>query len=155
VYEPGGFDSRYYSHKFRSAGLRYEIGVHMNKSLIVWACGGVPCGVNSDLTLARSHVAHLLADDEKLLADDGYRDGLCHFITPADDAGMPDNFHRLHKRQMSRHETVNRRMKEFGVLSQIFRHKSDARHQLCFRAVLNIVQLKLVTNPRLLMDSAF
>ena len=39
-------DPAWYSHKFKRAGLRYEIVVDIERSKILWAYGGVPCGVN-------------------------------------------------------------------------------------------------------------
>lgn len=39
VYEPKPFDSTMYSHKFKSAGLRYEIVVSVDKGNIMWVYG--------------------------------------------------------------------------------------------------------------------
>jgi len=42
-----------YSHKFKHAGLRYEIGLALGCSKIVHIGGGVPAGLWSDLKLGR------------------------------------------------------------------------------------------------------
>ena len=42
----------------------------------------------------------------------------------------------------SRHEIVNRRIKQFGALQGIWRHENE-KHGIVFRAAITIVQLKL------------
>ena len=42
----------------------------------------------------------------------------------------------------SRHETVNKRLKQYGCLTQRFRH-SVAKHAACFRAVAVLTQLAI------------
>ena len=72
--EPSTFDPQWYSHKFHSPGLRYEIGICILTGHIVWAHGGLPCGEWSDLRLARDAFIHRLQPHEKALADKGYKD---------------------------------------------------------------------------------
>lgn len=43
---------------------------------------------------------------------------------------------------MSRHETVNRRMKQFQALKQVFRH-NITKHPMVFYAVANLTQLMI------------
>jgi hypothetical protein len=66
-----------------------------------------------------------------------YRNPL-HFIYPNGNQ-IP---YALHKRILARHETVNRRLKSWGVLGQIYRHDIDS-HWLCFTAVANLVQVTI------------
>lgn len=48
---------------------------------------------------------------------------------------------------LARHDTANRRLKVFKIVSGVFRHDL-ALHSFCFRAVPNVVQLTLqTTNP--------
>lgn len=35
-YHPDGIDPSYYSHKFKAAGLRYEVGLNIRTGDIVW-----------------------------------------------------------------------------------------------------------------------
>ena len=42
----------------------------------------------------------------------------------------------------SRHETVNKRLKQFGILKNVYRHKLN-KHQVVFSAVAVIVQLEI------------
>lgn len=66
------------------------------------------------------------------MADRGYNDP--HFILPT------TQNEQIHRRLMSRHETVNKRIKQFNVLSGAFRHDLT-KHRLCFYSVVNITQL--------------
>lgn len=124
----------------------------MTKPLIVWAAGGVPAGANPDIVIARNGIVTQLERHELILADKGYTDGLHYFVTPLqlrDD----DPRHEFFRRQMARHETINRRLKSFNVLAQRFRCADDRKHQLCFFACANLVQLQLQEDP--FMEPAF
>lgn len=131
--EPKPFDRKWFSHKFKHAGLRYEIGLSLRKGEIVWASGGYPCGAYPDLKLARELFVDFLEDNERSVADDGYKDAKYFLLPNCADA-------QRHKRIMARHETVNKRIKQFKVLSETFRHDIGL-HKLCFHAVVNLTQL--------------
>ena len=55
---------------------------------------------------------------------------------------------QFQKEIMACHETVNHRLKEFGVLSKRFRH-SIHLHPMCFMAVVNITQIMIELGERL------
>ena len=103
----------------------------------MWIYGGKkPCGV-PDLTLAREACTKRVMIGEKTIGDRGYNDGT-YFINPYTN---PES-NLLQKRIMCRHETVNKRIKQFGVLSKPFRHDLDD-HCDCFVAVCHLVQLMI------------
>lgn len=144
ILEPTPFSAKWFSHKFRSAGLRYEIGLNIRTGHIVWTNGGYPCGEFPDLTIARQAYVFLVNDGERTLADKGYRDSR-YFILPNQQNA------EMHKRIMERHETVNKRLKAFNSLKQEFRH--DLRkHPIVVRAVANLVQL-MIENGEPLFDA--
>lgn len=134
ILEPVPFDPRWFSHKFRGPGLRYEVGLNIRNGNIVWAFGGYPCGEYVDLKLAREAFALAVDDDERAMADKAYSDPL--FITP-----NIRNSNR-HKLIMSRHETVNKRLRQFLILKTEFRH-DRRKHPMVFRAVANLTQLMM------------
>lgn len=101
----------------------------------MWAFGGFPCGATPDLTLARQSFVLHLEDREKALGDKGYNDPSV-FILPNETNAVE------HKTIMARHETVNKRIRQFKVLSDRFRHKLTF-HRRCFHAVVNITQLNI------------
>ncbi|ETV65662.1 hypothetical protein H257_17657 [Aphanomyces astaci] len=111
------FDRKWYSHKFHGPGLRYEVGICIRTGNIVWVNGGLPCGEWPDLRFARDSYINMVRRGELTLADKGYNDPN-YFIYPCPQLQNP----RRHKDIMARHETVNKRMKQFGVLSGVFRH---------------------------------
>lgn len=136
IEEPKPFNAKWFSHKFRHAGLRYEIGLSLRKGHIVWAYGGYPCGDWPDLKLAREAFVDFLDRGERSMADKGYKDEK-YFLLPT------VRNSKRHKFIMSRHETVNKRLKQFRVLSETYRHKLSA-HKYCFHAVVNLTQLSIV-----------
>jgi len=127
---------RWYSHKFKTSGVSYEIAVCIKTGDIVWICGPFPAAT-PDITIFRYKLKELLLPFEWVMADRGYR-GERKCITPY------DAFNYQHKRSMaalrSRHETVNRRFKTFGALKQMFRNSPDM-HNIFFRAAAVVIQL--------------
>lgn len=118
--------------------MRYEVGLSINHRHIVWANGPYPCGDWPDIKIARDSFVERLDANEKAFADLGYCDNKYFLIPkPADRL-----FNKNHKLIMSRHETVNGRIKNFHVMSDRFRHATYL-HGRCFYAVLNIVQLSI------------
>lgn len=87
------------------------------------------------MTIARKAYVLFVNPGEKTLADKGYRDQM-FFIIP-----NPNNINEQ-GRIMALHETVNRRMKQFQALKQVFRHDID-KHPLVFNAVAHLTQLMI------------
>lgn len=133
INEPAPFSPKWFSHKFNASGLRYEIGLCVWTGHIVWASGGYPCGDWPDLNIAKRFFVHFMDQGEKALADRGYKDPN-YFILPK------QQYNSRHQRIMSRHETVNKRLKQFNVLCAPFRHDLT-KHRICFYSVVNITQL--------------
>lgn len=139
IQEPIPFDPMWYSHKFKTAGVRYEVGVAVHTGDIVWVNGAFACGPWSDLKIFRADMKHALDPHEKVIADRGYIDESCNY--------PPGGEHsRLFSLVRARHETVNKRFKQFGVLSSRFRHHRRL-HSFCFHAIANLTQLMMDTEP--------
>lgn len=138
INEPTPFDKKWFSHKFKGAGLRYEIGIGIGCGEIVWASGPYPCGDWPDIKIAKDLYIHCLREGEVTLADKGYRLA-SHFKQPS----TP-----YEKRILARHETANGRLKNFKVLNMKFRHKLD-KHPLVFNACLNIIQIAIANGEPL------
>ena len=132
------FSKMWYSHKFKGAGVRYELGVAIYSGDIVWINGPYECSVN-DLTIFRDALMFYLDKDERVEADKGYRGVDPEFAkTPAGLTRGKEK--KLQSTVRSRHETVNKRLKQFGILSGVYRHDLF-NHNFVFRAVAVITQL--------------
>lgn len=135
ILEPSNFNKKWYSHKFKGPGIRYELGLCIRTGSIVWKNGGYPCGEYPDLKLAREAYVLSVNQGEKTMADKGYNDSN-FFILPNEVNS------RMHKRIMSRHETLNKRIRQFNILSHTYRHDIK-KHPMIFHAVVNITQIKI------------
>lgn len=142
VYEPSPFNTKWFSHKFNGAGLRYEIGVAIATGNIVWAHGPFPCGLYPDLKIFQLGMKGALGRGEIVVADKGYQDEKC-VVEESLQISKEDI-----KRIRARHETVNRRMKQFFVLGHKFRHPLS-RHSSCFHAVANLNQIMIANGEPL------
>lgn len=139
IFEPSPFDPKWYSHKFKGPGLRYEVALNIRTGEIVWINGPFPCGRFPDRIIARDEgLEHCLDQGEKYVADGGYRGGI-HSVTPN---GLNNYEQWMQQQVRSRHETVNQRFKQFGALGNVFRHKL-IKHGVIFTAVANVTQISI------------
>lgn len=140
IFEPTPFSANWYSHKFHGAGVRYEVGVCINSDRICWVYGPFPCGAYPDQRIFVERLSAMLLNNEKVIADGGYA-GEC-IMKPSESSR--ERFQYLR----ARHEALNGRLKSFSVLRNVFRHDRDL-HGLCFHAVAQLVQLRLIYRERL------
>lgn len=131
------FNKKWYSHKFKGPGIRYEIGICIQSGEIVWASGGFPCGDWPDIRIARDLYVNF-SQDEITLADKGYR-GLNNFKIASN---------QTEKRILARHETMNGRLKNFEILNVRFRHPLP-KHPRVFHACTNIIQISITNGENL------
>lgn len=133
------FNRGWYSHKFKGPGVRYEVAVCIQTGWIVWVNGPYPCGEWPDLRIVRDRLIHQLLPGEMYIADGGYSDGGQFSVTPN---GLNTDEQYMQSVCRSRHETVNKRFKQFSVISGVFRHDVDL-HGKCFHAVANLTQMAI------------
>ncbi len=84
---------------------------------------GPTCRLNRD-----AFINHLYGD--KALAEKGYQDNY-YFVNPNGDQM---------KKNLARHETVNKKAKQFYSMKNVFRHVLTL-HSSFFRAVVNLTQI--------------
>ena len=149
IKEPYPFDKAIFSQKLNGPGLKYEVGVCIKTAHIVWTNGPFKAGKADSTIFSEDGLLNALADEECIEVDAGYQ-GNDKLKNPyiAD-----SKFHRIPKsRLIPRHENVNKRLKQFAVLDQVFRHPLGQReneagkleypkHKICFDAVAVITQL--------------
>ena len=146
IFEPSPFDGKWFSHKFKGPGVRYEVGVGIQVPWIVWINGPYPAGRWPDLSIARDVLHHVLGPGETYIADRGYFAGDAPSLTPNDPA--TDEQWNAWSVLRARHETLNSRLKNFNILSRKYRHNLQ-RHGEVFWAVANVVQLDIQTESPL------
>ena len=133
VLHSGRPDKRRFSHKFRKPAYRYEVAISIRSSDIVWIAGPFLPGVLNDLSIFRRGLRDMLEPGERVEADDGYMgDNPLYVKCPGSYARRIDQ-ERMRGRLRMRHETVNERIKNFGCLTDRFRHCME-KHASCFRA---------------------
>ena len=139
INEQTSFWTGWYSFKFKAAGLRYEVGLNIQTGSICWINGPFAPGVWNDLSIFRLKLKTLLPPGEMVEADGGYR-GDERVRAPMSATNMLESLMADNAR--GRHETVNRRFKQFNCLSQKFRHEKE-KHGICFEAVTIIPELSI------------
>jgi len=116
----------------------YEIALNIRNGDIVWANGPFPCGAYPDRKIAKEEgLENSLENGERYVADRGYHG--CCAVTP--DEG-DYRLQQMMKLVRARHEMVNERFKQFGILSQVFRHKAH-KHGIVSGAIANITRITI------------
>jgi hypothetical protein len=138
IQEPTPWSSAWCSHKFRSAGLRYEIAICIATGWIVHFNGPFECGSWPDRKIFKQKLKYRLEKHEKVVADRGYK-YIREICNP--DQGTVEQKIAMGKAR-ARHETVNGRIKSWSSCRQIFRH-SHHKHHLVLRSVMVIEQIKM------------
>lgn len=110
---------------------------------IVWVSPPYRGSIN-DKTIFRQGLHHHLPEGYLAIVDKGYSGRKFAPISELDSQEVIF----FKKRVLSRHETVNKRIKDFSVTSTKFRH-GVAYHDACFHAVATICQYSIETDEPL------
>ena len=138
--EPTAFSSGWCSHKFKGAGLCYEIAISIKGGDICWTNGPFPAGKYADLTIFRRGLKKKLDPGEYVEADHGYSGEPATIRLPF----QAENKEEIARkgRARARHEGFNGYIKNFGAMSKRWRHPIvDGQHKCAFDAVVSITQL--------------
>ena len=112
----------YASHKYAGkSALRYELGICIRTGHLVWIEGPYAAGEWNDIAIFNNCLASFLDPNERVEADNGYRGHEDKIKCPNNHSNHPENL-AMQARVRSRHETFNGRLKNWGILSQVFRH---------------------------------
>ena len=119
IQEPTPFSPVWFSHKFNGPALRYEIAVCIQTGWIMWTGGPYPAGDFPDIEIYRLGLMERLRENERVEDNEGYS-GELSVCTPSDYDGNI-KWRRMKGRARTCHEAVNGKLKEFGVLSNVYR----------------------------------
>lgn len=146
IQEPSPFSPGWYSHKFKGPGVRYEVAVSINGGDIVHTNGPFPAGTWPDISIFRARLLHKLENGEMVEADRGYRGEPTKIRLPVD--YVTESQKKKKSKARARHETVNRRFKQFGALGTRFRHDVSL-HKTVFESVVVLTQLEIANGSPL------
>ena len=98
--------------------------------------GPFPTRKYSDITIFRDSLTIFLGPGERVEADDGYIEGDSHNVKCSMSVINPREMMKIHGMLRSRHETINRQFKEWGVLKQVFRHYASDHGNILYAIVV-------------------
>jgi hypothetical protein len=129
---------------FKYAGksaLRYKLGVDILVGNLVWVSGPYPAGKYTNIAIFNSVLANCLEPGEHVEADHGYA-GHPDKIKCTNNVCNPAENRVMQGNARSRHETLNKRLKAWGILGNVYRH--DIReHGTVFFVCAVITQLSV------------
>ena len=132
-------NTKFYSHKFKGPALDYEIGISLYENKVVWVNDPFKAS-KYDITIFRSALKAKIPKGKLVIADLGYRGEKKIIAVPNshDVAEVRDFKGRARARQ----ESFNKKIKNYKVLSEKFRHGVE-KHQMCFQACVVLAQYQL------------
>ena len=132
---------RWYSHKFKGPGIRYLIGVAILTGDIVHISGPYPCGDWPDVKIFKQDIVPELDANERVEADGGYASLDPQYTKTPESASSREESKDLKNKVRARHETVNKRLKQWAILRKVFTNTDLKKHSFALRAVAVITQL--------------
>jgi hypothetical protein len=121
------------SHKYAGkSALCYELGVSILGGDLVWIQSPYLAGKYNDIAIFNKVLRHFLDPGEQVEADKGYT-GHPDKIKCPQNVGNTVEKWAMQGRVRARCETLNRWLKNWGILSQVYRH-NIMRHGDVFRA---------------------
>ena len=131
-------DKQYCSHKHKKGALRYEIGISLKTSQVVWLSGPHPAG-QSDLQIWQKEggLGQRMRKGKMAIADGTYQGS--RKLAKPDNGLESKELNNFKSRARLRQETFNGRLKKFEALNQIFRH-SQRKHKFALEAICVICQ---------------
>jgi hypothetical protein len=103
--------------------------------------GPYPAGNYTDIKIFNTVLRNFLEPGERVEADEGYHGHPDKIKCPGNDANPAEN-RAMQGRVRARHEMLNGRLKNWGILSQVFRHHI-MMHGDVFRACAVVTQLTI------------
>jgi hypothetical protein len=110
------------SHKYAGkSAFCYKLGVDILMGNLVWIQGPYPAGAWPDIKIFTSSLAHFLKPYKRVEANDGYHGHVDKVKCPKNDVNPVKNL-KMQSRVRTHHKMLNGRLKNWGILSQVFYH---------------------------------
>ena len=142
IEEPIYFDHSWYSHKFKKAAVKYEVAMTMD-GMIAWINGPFR-GSEHDLAIFHQGLMDQIPEGWLVIADQGYR-GEPH-VLDIPNPSESDEVKDFNGMVLACQETVNKRFKDFAIISQVFCNSNGdpiASHKPIFYAIAVVTQYKI------------
>lgn len=134
---------KFKTHKWKfGSALRYEVAVSILPGDCVWISGPYEPGIWNDITIFRNGLKSLLGAGERVEADDGYVGESPECVKCPKSMGHHPACEEMQSIVRRRHETINKRFKQWNVLKACFRGEI-ADHGLYFRFCAIVTQLAI------------
>lgn len=127
---------KFYSHKSNGPGVNYELAVSVWENKLVWMNGPFVASKN-DQGVFNSALRQKMHPSKLAIVDKGYAKKSRQLCKPT--SRDSDALRKFKSRARARHESFNKRIKDFNCLKHKFRHGFH-KHQHCFEAVCVICQ---------------
>jgi len=108
---------------------------------LVWIQEPYPAGKYTDIKIFNKVLRNFLEPGEPVEADEGYHGHPDKIKCLGNDANPAEN-RGVQGRARARHKTLNGRLKNWGILSQVFRHHIT-KHGDVFRVCAVVTQLTI------------
>jgi hypothetical protein len=125
------------------SGIRYEVAVCiLSSGELVWINGPYEPGIWNDIAIFRNALLTELDEGERGEADDGYRGEAPRYIKCPASIGNVVEMESQAAFVRRRHETINKRFKQWGILKQVY-CGDITKHGQVFRFVSIVTQLAI------------
>jgi hypothetical protein len=125
--------------------LRYEVAISIIHGELVWVNGPYEPGMWNDLMIFRNSLLSELDEGERVEADDGYRGEAPRHVKCPKSMGAHAITESMQALVRRRHETVNKRLKQWGILKQVYRGELHT-HGLAFRVCAVVTHQLAIEN---------
>ena len=145
--EKKNYFKSWYCYKYKSAGLRYEMGVCIYTGNIVWINGPFKPGLYNDKKIFNENLKNVLPPGEYVIADKMYRGDPDKARVPNENLDTPEETF-YNQRARARQENTNHLLKQWKILRQIYRHDVST-HVDVFWSVAVLTQISFDLNEKL------
>ena len=125
-------------------GFRYEVGISIFESKCVWINGPFPASKADRAIFTKGGLRDKMAAGTKMkgIVDKGYLDKSDELISTHNSLDS-NAVSKFKTRTRMRHETWNKRIKDWRCLGQEYRHKTMEKHQILMYAVAVITEYQI------------
>ena len=142
-YTPGGgINKAFYSEKFHDSAVGYETATCIKTGKYVWINGPFTAS-HGDPGMFCQALRQMLERGEKAEADNGYVGEAPCFVCIPEGKYADPVAEKQKGASRRRHETSNKRLKQWKVLADTFRHDVFEFHRDCFYAAAAMTQIML------------